>query len=245
MVKHLLWVNVVVLISGTFAAAQSYRTSLKNFEVLRITSKTHHDSVILKELSLAHNSFPLGPHSTCRECIKESVITFHILNLQLVNEEFEASECRVNTKDSYYAIINPIPHIHLKIHEDITKQYPSYFKEIEDRIIKKVEDFPTLDLEFYDFENLNYFLECPIDYFEIGQIKLKQVSLEATLEKNVKMASSCGFSVSDSEFDGSITTSVSLKIPLNGSFHCVNGRTSTCKRSIAQVSNARYRLLED
>lgn len=235
----------IFLLFAILGECQSYRSSLKNFEVLRLTAKTHHDSVILQELSLAHDSkHSLAPYTTSRKCIQDSIITFHIKDLKLVDEEFEGSECRLNTKENYQVIVSPIAQIHLKLHQDMFRQKPSHYKDIENHIIEKVENYPKLDLPFYDFESLNYDLECPIEYFEIGQVKLKQLSLETTLEKNVKMSPSCGFSVSDPDFDGSITTLETLKIPINGTFHCVNGRTSTCRRSIAQVSNARYRLLD-
>ncbi|CAK7897278.1 hypothetical protein CAAN3_03S05116 [[Candida] anglica] len=239
-----LFFYMVLFIFAPIVGRETYRTTLKNFEVLHVSTKSHHDSFVIQELSQAHDSlFPLAPYSASRKCISDSTITFHVHDIRLVYDELEASECRLNTNEKYLAIITPTPQIHLKIHEEFEPNL--LHKEIEDNIIEKFSNFPALDLPYYDFEHLNYDLECSISYFDIAQVKLRQLSLEVTLDKSLKIAKSCGFRIIDPEFRGALTSVEKIKIPINGTFHCVDGRTPTCKRSIAQVSQAHYRFKDE
>lgn len=240
---------ILIFATPSIQSATSYRTTFKNYEVLRVTSKSHHDSIIFKEIASAHQSMlPLSPYTASRQCVQNSYITYHTKDLQMIYEDLEASECRLNINDKFLAIINPTTQVHLKLHEEMLRKRNPLLTEIEQVIMFKFEDYPNpkFHIPFYSFNDnqLNYDLDCPIKYFDIAQVKFRQLSLEVKLEKSIKIAPSCGFKFLDPEFDGSFSSIEVLNIPINGTFHCVNGRTSTCKRSIAQVAQAHYRIPE-
>ena len=239
--------NIWLSLLATYAlCGPTYRTTLKNYEVLRVTAKSHHASVVYEELNSAHDAmFPLSHYTVSRQCVQDSVVTYHTKSLELVEREFAASECRLNVNENYVSVLRPTSGVHQEIQDDYVRLRNPLYTEIEHTIMAKVEDHPrNLDIDFYSFEALNYDLECPVAYFEIAQVKLSQLALEVCLEKSVKIAPSCGFKSLDPTFDGSLTAEERLYIPVNGTFHCVNGRSPTCRRSLAQASNAHYRLPE-
>lgn len=178
-----------------------------------------------------------------RNCIGNTRITYYLKSLHLIEKEYEASECRINLSNRYKSIVSPTEGIHETIH---SKSNDKISQQLEYNLVEKLQSLPQLKkIDLYNFRELDYQLECLLEYQQLGQIKLKEKLIDATLEKIIEIPKDCGFNRFDDGFDGQFSELVNIFIPSNGTFVCKLGRSATCKSDIAHSSNTRYKLLDN
>lgn len=186
----------------------------------------------------------LGDTTHETACLRGTEIIYFLKNIDTITKYYEASECRINMNSQYQVILSPTDNIQQYLH----RVEDPVMKSLELKLIEKFNQFhiPTLlNLEFYDFDHLNYEIECLIDYRDIAQIKMKEYNLQVEFQQVVKVPDECGFKKFDPNFDGTYASNIIVDIPINGTFVCRQGTTSTCKKSKAQYSNARYKLFRE
>lgn len=177
-------------------------------------------------------------------CLKGTEIFYFLKTMKTTIKLYDASECRINLNPQYQVILNPTENIQQFIH----RVDDPVMKSLELKLIEKFNQdcIPgMLNLKFYDFDNLDYNVECLIEYRDIAQIKLQELNLEVEFQQVVKVPDECGFKKFDLEFDGTYASNVVVDIPINGTFLCQQGRTSSCKKSTTLYSNARYKLFRN
>lgn len=222
--------------------------------VLKITGHTYDKTVIYHRLQKAyetcfnldknnHAKLYLGNSEDERKCIEKTQIKYYIKTLGFGTKEYEASECRINLNPQYQVIINPTLDVRLVYNED-----DPVINQLKNNLIGRIGRLNNPDfsqLQFYDFDHLSYKTDCLIDYQDIGQIKFKELHLNFNIQQVMNIPSECGFQKIDKEFDGTFIQNLNVQIPINGTFHCKIGRSSTCKKSFAEHSNNRYKLLAE
>lgn len=223
--------------------------------LLKINSGNYDEHLIYKKLQQAyenmyalpnnhHAQLYLGDIDKFRNCIMGTEIKYYIKSFEMVEKQFEASECRINVNPEYEVIITPSTDFEVVLHE--TNDVIS--KHLENKIIEKFNrlQIPVFSsIRFYEFDDLNYDLQCLLDYQDIGQIKLVENSLRMTLQEVFEISDSCGFQKFDKEFTGEFKQIVEVDIPVNGTFTCLKGTSKTCKKSLAEYSNPKYKLFRD
>lgn len=222
--------------------------------VLKISGNNYDKAVIYHQLQTAYeNKYTLAPDNhahlylgnleTERQCIEHTVIKYYIKTLEFTNKEYEASECRINMNPQYQVVITPTIDLEF-LHNEPDPVIP----HLQSKIIEKVStlNIPRLsNIQFYDFGYLNYDLQCNIDYQDISQIKFDELNLKVTLQQIMTIPEQCGFDRIDKDFDGEFMQMVDLEVPINGTFYCKNGRSSTCKKAFAERSNPKYKLFAE
>ncbi|CAH6719358.1 hypothetical protein CLIB1444_02S06656 [[Candida] jaroonii] len=223
--------------------------------LLKINSGNYDEHLIYQKLQQAyenmyalpnnhHAKLYLGDIDKFKQCIVGTEIRYYIKSFEMVQKESEASECRINVNPEYEVIITPSENSEVILHE--TSDIIS--KHLENRIIEKFNllQIPVFSaIEFYDFDNLNYDLQCSLDYQDIGQIKLVENDLRMTLHEIFDIPENCGFQRIDKEFTGEFKQIIVVDIPVNGTFVCHRGSSRTCKKSLAEFSNPKYKLFRD
>lgn len=222
--------------------------------MLKINSHNYNERLIYEKLQHAYESayslpsthakLYLGDPANYRACLRETEIKYYIKNFDILERQFEASECRINLNNDYQAIISPTINYESFLPETIDP----VSKHLENKFIEKLDHFqiPFLNkIDFYSFYDLNYDLQCLIDYQEIGQVKFNQKFLRVSMEEIYEIPDSCGFQNIDKEFTGKFNELVQIDIPINGTFYCKNGRSSTCKKAAAEYNNPRYKLFRE
>ncbi|RLV93365.1 hypothetical protein JA1_002502 [Spathaspora sp. JA1] len=217
--------------------------------ILKISTKTHNKQIVIQMLQEVADQITKSPVNLARfqlwygeddrPCIEGSSIKYFIRKIELTDKNLEASECRINLNTNFQVVLQPTPHIHLlflsnkdaidtQLHINLLDEFSLYsqFKEYK----------------FNDFQNLNYDLQCIIDYQELMQVQFKETIIEVTLERRVDVSESCGFTQRNHQFPGYFTDDVKVQLPVNGTFYCHRGKSSSCNRAIAEYKNSRYKL---
>lgn len=253
--RALLFLVVLVVVYG------EVKTTEINFHgepIVRISSKKFDRLSIIKMLlqcyekmfpaANGHAPMHLGSGGWVvndeRSCIQDTEVSYYVKSIALNSKEYEASECRINLNQRYKAIVSPS----LNIHEYIHMKDDSVLAHVESTLIEKFATMPKLsEFKWYQLSDLNYKLQCLIDYQDIGQVKLKEDIVEVELERVFDIPHSCGFNRYQKNDQSSIrfTDTQTVQIPINGTFYCRNGRSSTCNRSKADFLYPHYKLFED
>lgn len=219
--------------------------------ILKVNGHNYDKTVIYHELQNAyrnyfnlehdeHTKLYLGDPDKERKCIEHTLIAFYPHMYAFASNEFEASECRINLNPHYQLVVSPSIELPLVHH-----QRDPVLNKLESSLIDNLalSDNPEIaKLKFYDFDSINYNIDCSIDYQDLGQIKFKATNLGVTLDKVMIIPEECGFKIFDKNFDGHIDTAIQVSIPINGTFICNLGRSLTCKRQNAETANPRYKL---
>jgi hypothetical protein len=219
----------------------------QNDPILTISSKTHDQSLIAKFLQETFES--LGPTSQRnlyiqreRTCIVKTSIRYYLRNLEETNQEYEGSECRTNANQKFKSVLKARSNIHELVHGH--KDQTSL--QLENILIQQFEHRQNLkDYSFYQFDDLDYNLECLLGYQDLMQVKLNETAIEATFERVIDVPDSCEFQQLFRDFSGQKRDQVAIKIPLHGNLYCRKGKTSTCTRTMAETRNSRFKLFFD
>ncbi|CAK9436231.1 uncharacterized protein LODBEIA_P07890 [Lodderomyces beijingensis] len=172
-------------------------------------------------------------------CLDNSNIKYFIRTIKLTDQIYDASECRINLNPRMQSILQPTFNIHnliLRDNDTIQTQL-KYVLVDEFNRYKQFQDY-----KFNDFENLNYDLNCLIDYQELMQVEFKETVIEVGLERRIEVDPSCDFNRLNGKFTGTSVDYVSAFVPLNGTFFCKKGKSSSCNRQIAESKHSRYKL---
>ncbi|KAI5967652.1 hypothetical protein CANMA_001667 [Candida margitis] len=227
--------------------------------IFKITSNTHDKTTIIGFLQDVANKIAVSPAQLNRfyqgtnslssssptkedkKCLENTIIKFYIRSLKLTDHIYEASECRINLNPRMQSILQPTPNIHNLLLRD-NDMLDTQLKYVLMDEFNRYQQFK--DYKFNDFQHLNYDLSCIIDYQELMQVELMETVVEANLERKVEVDEACGLSILNQNFIGTSIDYITTQVPINGTFYCKKGRSSTCNRAIADSSNARYRLPE-
>ncbi|KAK6455516.1 uncharacterized protein RJT20DRAFT_47708 [Scheffersomyces xylosifermentans] len=220
--------------------------------ILEITSRTHDRRLISQLLYKSYEEYltlvssnrsPMHVSNdkinSDRECIENTVIRYFLKDIKYITKQYEASECRINTNNKYKSVLQPTPNIHVLVHETSD----TIQKQLETKIeleLQKNDKFK--DTKFYNFENLDYSIECLIGYQEIAQVKMEENDIEAMIEKIVEIPDACSFQKVKHDFDGKHYETIKIDLPLNGTLYCRRGRSSTCNRANSEYKNSRFKV---
>lgn len=223
--------------------------------VLKVNHKSHDRAIIFQKLHQAfenmykipsnnHAKLYLGDKDTETKCIKDTEIVYFLKLFDFKEKEYEASECRININSQYKVLLSPTENFNQFLHynDDPTS------KQLESNILQRINRYKIAklsSLDFYNFNSLDYSLECLIGYQEIGQVKMKELNLEAKLQQIIQVPESCGFQKFDKDFEGEFADVISVEIPINGTFYCKYGRSNSCKKGTAEIDHPRYRLFNE
>ncbi|EGW32475.1 uncharacterized protein SPAPADRAFT_153457 [Spathaspora passalidarum NRRL Y-27907] len=217
--------------------------------ILKVSTRTHDKHLIIQTLQDVADKITLRPDNSARfqlwngeddrTCIEGSSIKYYISKIELTDKNLEASECRINLNANFQAVLEPTPNIHLL--------FLSNKDAIDTQLkINLLDEFSLYsqfkEYKFNDFGNLNYDLQCVIDYQEIMQVQFKETIIEVTLERKIDVHESCGFNQLNNQFPGYYKDSDIVQLPVNGTFYCHRGKSSTCNRAIAEYKGSRYKL---
>lgn len=207
--------------------------------LLKITTKSHSSILILNLVGDKYNKFVsnsalmLGPER--KACLDNVVVKYHLVNTTIGLQMHAASECRINMSLRFRAIIRPTFNIHDLVHrhqDPIEAELSALVLAKMNEAEKKIEP---------RFDDLDYTHECPIEYQDIGQIMLAETIVRATFQVYFDVPPACQFGNSKTQ---TFLETQQVVIPLNGSFICQYGRSSTCNRRTSISSSPRYRLIE-
>ena len=230
------------LVLGSFARPNQTKPSMKNSNILKVSAHSHSPTLIEDLLrEVYHELFPLANYVPTRSCVTGTSITYQYKSSEYIYIDHPASECRLNIDSQFLAVIKPKDSVHYQINKDNVLDL--VLQEVQDAMVYRIRNSADYDINFFNFDNLNYNLECAIDYYEIGQVMFREQCLKVTLEKNVQIGPECGFgSFSNNDDDESCLKSYEyINIPINGTFYCAAGRSASCKRSTAVTKNAHLR----
>ncbi|EAZ62880.2 predicted protein, partial [Scheffersomyces stipitis CBS 6054] len=221
--------NIILGFLSIFATAYNH-FSVDESPILRITSKNYDRHLISQALQKAYEDvFALTPNNhallhlssnskinTERECIEKTVISYYLRDLKFITKEFEASECRVNTNNKYKSILQPTSNIHHLFHSSSD----NIQIQLEASLMDEIQKSKTLgDIEFNQFDSLDYSLECLIGFQELAQVKMEETDIQTTLEKVIQIPAACGFQKIQSSFEGIHYETVKIDLPVNGTFY--------------------------
>lgn len=117
--------------------------------------------------------------------------------------------------------------------------------ELETKAAKYILELPSFDFKFEQFEDLDYGLECDSGFQELMQVMYREKVLIVNLQLEVTVPEPCSFSKLNAEYDTLFNKSYqSVQIPMSGEFYCQLGTSVSCKMSMANTRNSRYRLFE-
>lgn len=219
--------------------------------ILKISTKTHDRHVIMDALQDVADIISLTPTNNARlqhwttdsmrTCVENSNIKYYLRSVKLTDRLLEASECRTNVNYNYQSILVPSPNIHVLL---LQQNDPIDIKLVSN-LMEYFGNFEQFkEFNFNDFHDLNYDLQCVINYQELMQVRFKETILEVLLEKKVEVDDHCDFRIMNHRFPGYHYDQVIVNLPINGTFYCHHGKTKTCNRTIAEYKNSRYKLIE-
>ncbi|EMG46077.1 hypothetical protein G210_3693 [Candida maltosa Xu316] len=182
------------------------------------------------------------PATDMRTCIESSSIKYYIREIKLAERVFIASECRTNLNPRFQSILQPTNNIHNMILRD----EDGIDSQLKASLMDEFSSYHQFkDYKFNDFNNnLNYDLQCAIDYQQLMQVNFRETVIEVNLERKINVADACKFNKINPNFQGTSFDYVITYLPVNGTFYCHKGRSTTCNRTIAESRNARYKLPE-
>lgn len=174
------------------------------------------------------------------DCVEEALFRYFLQTVRLVSKSYPASECRMNTNDLHLSVLKPVYNFHATVHGSLGI--------IQDELKYKTQAYIELlqitDESFYNYSRLDYNMECLAEYQQLMQIMYRETLLEATLQRVVEVPDACSFSHVNLNFGTEYASEVKVQIPVNATFVCQSGPSSTCRKSTAVTSNSRYRHLE-
>lgn len=174
-------------------------------------------------------------------CVESSSIRYFIKSFTLGHNEYPASMCNLNLNNRFVSVVTPFPEFHETVRGTLD-QIPAELLSLSRAYI---EDLPDFSFQFYDFQNLNYDLECNNRYFELMQVMYLESVLEVNLQVLVTVPSKCSFKLLNADFDTIFDKgSTEVQIPVSGEFFCQAGKTPYCKKDNALKKNLNVRLFE-
>lgn len=218
--------------------------------ILKVSTKTHDKTIIITTLqnvannisgiALSHFGVSKWTSTDMRQCIEGSAIRYYIRLIKLSDRDFIASECRTNINPRFQSILQPTNNIHNLILRD----QDAIDSQLKTNLMDEFGNYHQFkSIKFNDFQNnMNYDLQCVIDYQQLMQVKFKQTVVEVGLEKKVEVSKDCNFDKFNPSFQGTSVDYITTYLPVNGTFYCQKGKTSTCSRSMAETKNARFKL---
>lgn len=218
--------------------------------ILKISTRTHDKLIIINNLQEIANNISVGMTSyekfnrlsfnEMRECVEGSCIKFYIREIKCTDRTFIASECRTNLNARFQSILQPTTNIHNLILRD----EDSLDTQLKTNLVDHFSSFRQFkEFKFNDFNNnLNYDLQCLVDYQLLMQVHFKQTVVEVNLMRTTEVADACQFDKINPNFDGLRLVYTTTYLPVNGTFYCQKGKSQTCNRTIAEFKNSRYKL---
>lgn len=218
--------------------------------ILKISTRTHDKIIIINNLQEIANNISVGMTSyekfnwlssnEMRECVEGSCIKFYIREIKCTDRTFIASECRTNLNARFQSILQPTTNIHNLILRD----EDSLDTQLKTNLVDHFSSFRQFkEFKFNDFNNnLNYDLQCLVDYQLLMQVHFKQTVVEVNLMGTTEVADACQFDKINPNFDGLRLVYTTTYLPVNGTFYCQKGKSQTCNRTIAESKNSRYKL---
>ncbi|KAG7660678.1 uncharacterized protein J8A68_005795 [[Candida] subhashii] len=240
---------ILLYLAKTLAVVPDHRDLDK--PILKVSTRNYNKQIIIEALQDVANKVTLSPSNLSRfqswtieserTCIENSNIKYFLRTIKLTDKIFEASECRTNTNPNFQSILQPSPNIH-----NLLLRNPD---PVDSQLITNLMDHfghyeQFKDYKFNDFNNLNYDLQCVIDYQELMQVGFKETIIEVTLERKVEVDETCQFKRLNPQFPGFSYDHVPVHLPVNGTFYCHKGKSKTCNRAIAEYKNSRYKLID-
>lgn len=180
-------------------------------------------------------------YSADKYCVENSAFRYYIKSFTVEHMEYPSSQCALNLNTKFSSIILPEPEFHKFVHG--TPDLLSF--ELETRAQRYILELDSFDFKFNQFDDLDYDLECSSAYYELMQVMYKEKVLTVNLEVHTSVPSSCTFAKLNPEFDTLFDkASYTLHLPMTGEFFCKSGSSVSCKMSMANTRNARYKLYE-
>lgn len=226
--------------------------------ILRLSVKTHDREIIKSMLHDTYNEvYKLNPqvsenyinnfsslalqYTADSFCVDNTVIRYYIKSFGVQFREYPASPCALNLNSRFSSVLLPTPDFHHTVHgtSDLLSA------ELETRAERYILDLPSFDFEFDQFDDLDYDLECDSGYRELMQVMFKEKVLTVNLQLEVSVPDHCTFSKLNPEYDTKFDKKFQeIHIPMTGEFYCHSGSSVSCKASMANTRNFRYRLFE-
>lgn len=180
-------------------------------------------------------------YSADKYCVENSAFRYYIKSFRVEQKEYPASQCALNLSPKFSSIVMPEPEFHKFVHG--TTDLLSF--ELETRAQRFILELESFDFKFEQFDDLDYDLECIAGYYELMQVIYNEKVLTVNLEVQVSVPPECTFSKLNSDFDTTFDkSSRTLTIPMRGEFYCQSGSSVSCKKSMANTRNFRYKLYE-
>lgn len=246
----LLLLLILILIQTAIGVLPDPNPSHLDKPILKVTTKTHDKTIMINTLqsvasnisvtAMSHVGVAKWSSTDMRQCIEGSNIKYYIRLIRLSDRDFIASECRTSINPRFQSILQPTNNIHNLILRDDNA--------IDSQLKANLMDefggyYQFKSIKFNDFQNnMNYDLQCVIDYQQLMQVKFKETVVEVNLEKRVEVSDDCHFDKLNPNFQGTSVDYVTTFLPVNGTFYCQKGKTYTCNRTIAETKNARFKL---
>lgn len=174
-------------------------------------------------------------------CVDNTVIRYYIKSFGVKYREFPASPCALNLNSRFYTVILPEPDFHNTVHGTVDL----LSAELEVKAERYILELPGFDFEFDQFDDLDYDLECNSGYRELMQVMYKEKVLTVNLQLDVSVPKHCTFSKLNPDYDNRFDKMYrEIHIPISGEFFCQSGNSISCKASMANTRNFRYKLFE-
>lgn len=226
--------------------------------ILRLSVKTHDREIVRSMLHDAYvEAYKLNPrvsenyitnfsslalqYTADNFCVENTVIRYYIKSFRVESKEYPASKCALNLNSRFSSVILPEPDFHNTVHATVDL----LSAELETKAERYILELPSFDFEFDQFEDLDYDLECDSGYRELMQVMYKEKALTVNLQLDVAVPQHCTFSKLNPEFDDRFDKMFQeIQIPMSGEFYCQSGSSVSCKASMANTRNFRYKLFE-
>ncbi|RCK63825.1 hypothetical protein Cantr_10710 [Candida viswanathii] len=241
---------LLMLIHAVFAVLPDPNPSHADKPILKVTTKTHDKTIMINTLqevannisvtTMKHPGITRWATTDMRQCTEGSNIKYYIRLIKLSDRSFIASECRTNINPRFQSILQPTHNVHNLILRD----EDAIDSQLKANLMDEFSGYLQFkSVKFNDFQkNMNYDLQCVIDYQQLMQVKFKETVVEVGLEKKIEVADDCHFNQINANFRGTSSDFVTTYLPVNGTFYCQKGKSPTCNRTIAETKNSRYKL---
>lgn len=221
--------------------------------IFEVDIRTHGEKIIENILSNVYqNLIPLNQDKNAYtllsnkniddkiDCRLKTKVKYYLENLREKNQFIQASECRTNFNYKMKSILIPNKNIHIYAHESKDQ----IEKQIQYVIAKNFKSNKELSkYNFYSFKGVDYSFACLVGYRELMQIILNESVVEASIKVQVEVPESCGFHQVNKNFGNKIYHRMNISIPIDGTFFCLKGKSSSCNYSIAEINNPKYKLI--
>ncbi|WPK27487.1 hypothetical protein PUMCH_004876 [Australozyma saopauloensis] len=226
--------------------------------ILRLTANSHDKSIVSSILFEAYSeAYLLNAHAKANYitnfhslalqytaddyCVDKTSIRYYVKSFAVDTKSYPASQCALNLNSRFSSILLPEEDFHENVHG--TTDLLTY--ELEMRAELYILELPSFSFEFNDFDDLNYDLECFSEYYELMQVMYQEKVLTVNLQLQVTVPDQCTFKKLNPEFDTNFDQLFqTVQLPMSGEFFCKSGTSVSCKMSMANTRNVRYKLFE-